>query len=431
MENLKNAFDFISGNQLLLAGLGLSGAGMITFWIKDVPRNIFRFLKREFITELTITNHNRVYYDFLKFLETEYKDKSFRHVKLSNGWSGDDDISLTIGYGVHFIRYKKHWLLIDLTKDAANQTVRDKESIRIAKFGRSKKLFNNLIKDLLKISDTDNDCLELYNYSDNYWCYKKKLIKRPLESIFIEHAKKEQLVSSLNEFISREDWYVDNGIPYQFGILLYGEPGTGKSSLIKALASHLNYPIYNLSPSSLSYASSAMASLPNKCLLVIEDIDSSSMTHSRTSVVHENPKNNKANSINKIEDAFGMASLSELLNSLDGLSASHGRILIATTNHIEKLDSALIRPGRIDIKIEIGFVTKEPFIDFIHKFFPDYILNVDELYIKPNITVASLQNMVLSNKSAKEIIDAVSISVIEMSSYSKENSANKDNSIAV
>ena len=94
---------------------------------------------------------------------------------------------------------------------------------------------------------------------------------------------------------------------------------------------------------------------------------------------------------------------SDLLNAIDGFFSSHGRILIASTNHIDKLDSALIRPGRIDLKIEIGYITSEILQEFLCNFYPTY--KNYEYKIKNNVTVAQLQGWMLEGLTADEIVE--------------------------
>ena len=402
MDFLNTIFETIQNNQLLAAGIGLSGAGIITFWIKDVPRSIYAFLKRELTTELTITSQNLAFHNVLKWIEKNYKNKNFRKLKLTNGrWGWNKSTTTSVGYGLHWIKYNKKFFLINLVKESSNQSEYDKETLTITKIGRSRKIFDDFIKEVETI-DLDVSKTKIYRMEDS-WVYIKDHKKRSLNSIFIEKNKKDILINNLSKFINSENWYINNGIPYQLGILLYGAPGTGKTSLIKAIAGYLNYPIYYLSPQKLSKIESAMSTLSDKCIVVIEDIDSNFLTHSRENKNGDTDENNFLKEISSV-------SLSEILNSLDGMFSAHGRILIATTNHIENLDAALIRPGRIDLKIEIGFVNNEILESFIKNFYKDSNLDfsiINNINIKPNISVAMLQNMVLQGNSEKEIIDFV------------------------
>lgn len=389
----------LQNNPLLATGLGLGGAGVLTFWIKDIPRAIYRFLKRELTTELVMTNQNTSYYNMLKWVEKNFGRKNFRKLKLTNGrWGHNNETTTSIGYGFHYLRYQKTILLINLVKESSNQSNYDKETLFITKFGRSRKMFDNLVKEI-EILEIDKSKTKVYKMEDN-WMYIKDQKKRSLESIFIEQNKKRLIINSLDKFARNEQWYLDNGIPYQLGILLYGAPGTGKTSLIKAISGYLGYPIYYLSPQKLSKIEVAMSLLPDNCVVVIEDIDSNFLTHSRSSSSSSTPED-------KADEEFMRIGLSEVLNSLDGMFSAHGRILIATTNHIENLDSALIRPGRIDVKVEIGYVNNEIIQSFINKFFPDNNIEFNGLNVRANVTVAMLQNMVLESKSAEEIIELI------------------------
>jgi chaperone BCS1 len=401
MEFIQKIIETIQNNQLLAAGIGLSGAGIITFWVKDVPRSIYAFLKRELTTELTITSQNIAFHNTLKWIEKKYKNKNFRKLKLTNGkWGWNENTTTSIGYGIHWIRYNKKFFLINLVKESANQSEYDKETLTMMKIGRSREIFDNFVKEIETL-DLDVSKTKIYKM-DDAWSYAKDQKKRNLNSIFIEKEKKDLLINNLSKFINNEQWYIDNGIPYQLGILLYGSPGTGKTSLIKAIAGYLNYPIYYLSPKKLGKIESAMSTLSDKCIVVIEDIDSNFLTHSRENKDGDTDENSLLKEMSSV-------SLSEILNSLDGMFSAHGRILVATTNHIENLDAALIRPGRIDLKIEIGYVNNEILKYFINNFFPHSTINFDNLSIKPNLTVATLQNFVLQGNNENEIVKFVTI----------------------
>ena len=428
----------VKSNPILMTAFGLSSAGIITFWLKDMPKLLYQFIKRKITTELTITNHNIIFFDFLKWIQLNFPNTNFRKLKITNGKWGSDDAVTSIGYGTHYIRFNKKMYVLNLAKDTGNQTDKDKETLTITTIGMNRKVFNEMIK-AVKSMDQDKFKTELYRYQD-HWMYVKHQAKRNLDSVYIEKEKKDMIISTLERFINKEEWYIKNGIPYQLGILLYGPPGTGKTSLIKAISSYLDYPIYYLSARNLYKMEHAISSLPEKCIMIIEDIDANSLTHSRDN--NENLKltppskeqlkakgidpsflNNfnsktaiiaaetidEAHEEAKKENKETSATLSDVLNSLDGMFSVHGRILIATTNHVEQLDSALIRPGRIDLKIEIGFVTPEVAKDFIKNFFPNSpLLNTTifhNLTVKDGISVAMLQNKILEGKDEYHIMD--------------------------
>lgn len=406
LNSIMHFIEMLKSNQLLMTLVGVSGAGMVSFWLKDVPKRIYGLLLREFTTELVITNHNVIFYEFMKWIQKNYSNRNFRKLKLSNGiWGSGGKLITSIGFGTHFIRYKGRYFLFTLNKEVANQTSSDKETLIVTTIGRSRKIFDSLIKDVESLKDKDSDVTSIYKYSGSNWSYIKDQTKRSLNSVFIEKEKKDKLIESLTKFINSEQWYVNNGIPYQMGILLYGPPGTGKTSLIKAIASHVDYPIYYLGAQKLSTIEGAVSELPDKCILVIEDIDANNLTHTRSKDITE-----KKSAESEMVEGVAAISLSEVLNSLDGLFSTHGRILIATTNHIENLDPALIRPGRIDLKVEIGYVNNEIAHYFVKNFFPETKIDSEDFYnynIKPKLTVAVLQNLILEGKSEDQVMDFI------------------------
>ncbi|XLR20948.1 hypothetical protein S83_048860, partial [Arachis hypogaea] len=146
----------------------------------------------------------------------------------------------------------------------------------------------------------------------------------------------------LNLFLRRKEYYKRVGKAWKRGYFLYGPPGTGKSSLIAATANYLRFDIYDLDLKEVQFNSDLRRLLigtGSKSILAIEDIDCSVQLHNR-------------------KDADGTddddkVTLSGLLNFIDGLWSSCGeeRIVICTTNHKERLDPALLRPGRMDLHI--------------------------------------------------------------------------------
>ncbi|KAL2372524.1 hypothetical protein RJ035_005237 [Blastomyces gilchristii] len=147
-------------------------------------------------------------------------------------------------------------------------------------------------------------------------------------------------------------WYARRRIPYQRGFLLYGPPGTGKSSFSLSVAGHFELDIYVLNLSSIdeSRLNSLFAQLPPHCVILLEDINAAGTSRTEVSETTENTGRGVAGSSQK-RKSQGNVSLSALLNALDGVSSQEGRLLIMTTNHIERLDDALIRPGRVDRKV--------------------------------------------------------------------------------
>ena len=168
------------------------------------------------------------------------------------------------------------------------------------------------------------------------WNKRSDLPPRTLDSVILKEGQSERLVADLERFLGSEDWYARTSQPWHRGILLHGIPGTGKTSVARALANHFDLPIYYLPLGDLTQDADLM-SLTNyikpKSILLLEDVD---VFHAAT----------------KRDDEEAGPTVAGMLNALDGIWTPHGLITIMTTNNREALDDALIRAGRVDVDEE-------------------------------------------------------------------------------
>ncbi|KAF2455617.1 BCS1 N terminal-domain-containing protein [Lineolata rhizophorae] len=203
---------------------------------------------------------------------------------------------------------------------------------------------------------------------------------RPLDTVVLDPCEKRKVMRDMNEFLhpSSPRWYATRGIPYRRGYLFHGAPGTGKTSLSFALAGIFGLDIYVISllePSlSESDLSNLFNNLPKRCIVLLEDIDTAGLRRDSKSDAKSNstpylapaetitPSNLaqalKAAGHPSSEEKKGI-SLSGLLNAIDGVATHEGRILVMTTNDPEKLDSALLRPGRVDMEVEFPLSSRK------------------------------------------------------------------------
>lgn len=175
------------------------------------------------------------------------------------------------------------------------------------------------------------------------------------ETLAMDPAMKKELMEDLDRFVSRRDYYRRVGKAWKRGYLLYGPPGTGKSSLIAAMANYLKFDIYELDLSSLRSNADLQELLPttkNRSILVIEDVDCGI-----------DLQNREKNSRSLFDQTPNQLTLSGILNFIDGLWSSCGdeRIIVFTTNYKDRLDPALLRPGRMDVHIHMSYCTQAGF----------------------------------------------------------------------
>jgi mitochondrial chaperone BCS1 len=258
-----------------------------------------------------------------------------------------------------------HWFwfrnrLVFFTREVKQGQWLLSESLYLKCFGWDTSILQAIIHEArIKYADRDKNKTVVYrgqlNNKSFRWIRTQTRPVRELSTIIMNQTVKEDFVKDVREYLLPETrcWYTKRGIPYRRGYLFHGPPGTGKTSLCIAAAGALGLKIYMLSLNTLTEdgLNELISSLPRRCILLLEDVDANSMTNVRTSKADTAPfQETQGNNLNN--GVFETLTLSGVLNAFDGVAASEGRVLILTSNHWENLDPALLRPGRIDKKIE-------------------------------------------------------------------------------
>lgn len=218
------------------------------------------------------------------------------------------------------------------------------------------------------------------------WSEQEFQTNRNFDNIFLED--KEDLLCKIDFFLNNKEWYDSKGIPYTLGIGLHGPPGTGKTSFIKALASKTKRDIIIL-PLKIVNSKRELNMLFyenryninnemnsktfDKKIIVFEDIDCiGDIVEERKTKKKKKKKvtDNQENMVVSIKDMVpDPLTLDDFLNLWDGVRETPGRIIIITSNHYDKLDKALIRPGRIDICYEFKNANRKVISDMYNSFF--------------------------------------------------------------
>lgn len=226
--------------------------------------------------------------------------------------------------------------------------------------------------------------------------------RRALDTVILDAVQKEMIIRDVEEYMdeSTSAFYGRHGIPYRRGYLFHGPPGVGKTTLSLALANRFNLDVYvltlldqNLNDSDLI---SLLNQLPGRSLLLLEDIDTAGLsnrkaksTSTKSSARRGMPpgmsagfmrggrgkQQKESNSFDSDdEDGNPLASkvsLSGLLNAIDGVAAPEGHILIMTSNQPQDLDDALVRAGRISVRVKFDNATRTQACEIFRRMYRD------------------------------------------------------------
>lgn len=354
----------------------LYGAAVLTYLVRFIP-TVWNFLYSQSITTLELNNAgwsgNEAH--FLAFMDWYLKSpyaKWSRYLSLDGKfhrrWDDDDNSEpltktyvIGAGYGTHFFFYKKRLFWFSKGTLQSSGSEKEKQNIIIKTLGRNQKPLIALVEDFaVKPKETD---ISIYNFKDE-WNEISRVNKRPLESVILRKDIKDALVNNLQYFYDNREWYVKRGLSYKQTYILHGLPGTGKSSTIKALASHFkkNICIIDITTMSNMMFEKAMASVPKNSIVLIEDFDSCRALHSR-----EDENDNT----NGMAELMEVLSLSKVLNVLDGVVSLDDTVVFLTTNHLDKIDQAMTRKGRVDYIYEIPYLEDAEVKEYITLMYPE------------------------------------------------------------
>ena len=276
---------------------------------------------------------------------------------------------------------------------------------------------------------TNNASSNPYSYRKTSWNHVVFDHPATFSTLAVDSKNKKEIMDDLDTFRKGKAYYAKIGKAWKRGYLLYGPPGTGKSTMVAAMANYMDYDIYDLELTTVKTNTDLRKLLidtTGKSIILIEDIDCSlELTGKRKKKKGGDSEEKKHLPPGEEKEEGSKVTLSGLLNFIDGLwSASTGeRLIVFTTNHIEKLDPALIRRGRMDKHIEMSYCSFEAFKVLANNYLgiESHCLfdSIQGLMEEVKITPADVAENLMP-KSANEDVETCLASLIQALTAAKE-----------
>ncbi len=394
-EKTKKEMDNIKSNDFFGAGIGLLAVTTTLALLRKSALLTASFAQKRLTTQLEITSKDQSYPWFLNWYSKQ-PQPLFTHtlslqthlIKHTNG-SIDTKFNLVPGTGKHWFKYMNIWIMMDRIRaekmvDLTN--AQPWETITLTTLARHKNVFNHILIEArtLELQKHTGKTVIFTSFGHEWRPFGSPRAQRLLSSVILNQGVSEAILTDVKQFLNNASWYANRGIPYRRGYLLYGVPGSGKSSFIQALAGELNYNICVLSLGEQTMTDDRLNHLlvhaPPRTLLLLEDVDAAFLKREA-----------------KTGYTTGVT-FSGLLNALDGVTSSEERIIFMTTNHISRLSTALIRPGRVDYRQLFTYASKDQMRRMFVRFYP----GKEELAQKfadrigdRNVSTAALQGLFL------------------------------------
>jgi chaperone BCS1 len=336
------------------AGLSATAViGSIAYHLRQVPGIILNALLRSFSVELTVDSRDAAFSWVDRWLSTQPCSGRTHTMTLRSSNLSDSELPsenqkwiISPGYGLHWFWWNHRLIVVTRHfEDAKGNSRQPIERFQFRAVSRSQKILRDIVSSAHDLVTQRN--LVAIRIWRGWWMAAAGKSPRSIETIILQPGQKERILSDLNWFSMAKDWYVERGIPYRRGYLFSGPPGTGKTSAVLAIASHLKRQVCVLNLGSVEDDDSlfsAIADAPPEAIILIEDIDCAVSAQGREKREGDEDK------------ARGGVTKAGLLNALDGITTPDGRIFIMTTNYPERLDAALIRPGRADVREEFEWL---------------------------------------------------------------------------
>jgi mitochondrial chaperone BCS1 len=403
-------------NEFASGGLLLMIIGGISVWLRTVPERVWEWIVRQTTMVITVKDDDAAF-SWVKewFLEQRFL-KRIRRVDLDTTVR-NERIAMIPAPGKHWFWYggRPFEAWFSRTENTHERSGRRVESLTFRTPGRNRVFLERFVEDVVRCHLKRQGVQSyLYIYDDG-WDYVESYSPRGLASVVLQAGEKEYLLEDVAQFRGSKGRYEQLGVPYHRGYLFYGPPGTGKTSLVSALAAHFGLSIYviNLAEFNDRSLMRAVNQVPANSVLLFEDMDCMRGSQSRDALDLGAGKSGMPSGTKENASAANVVTLSGLLNVLDGFHAPSGVMFVMTTNHVEKLDPALLRPGRIDYKLFLGKASDQQKVELYRRFFRDASEQEARDFIdasRSSETMAEFQGLLLALQQREDRLDEIATS---------------------
>lgn len=370
---------FAKESPVVASIVSVSAMGVATFFLRTVPKSLWSTFKQQISTSLTFDNSSdgsaeELFLNVMHWYDTSPWSRFGRTLRVYSGWlpsnsQGPDgsriwssQFRVGFGGGLQFGLWEGLPVTIRRTRLSTEASVSNRVlyEITITRLGRNRESLKRLLESFLPVRAPGHKAILRYSVKDQ-WKEVGRLRKRSLDSVVTKTSVKTTITNAIDQFLERESWYLERGIPYKLCIMLRGTPGCGKTSLIRALASHYGKALYLIQLNSMSDETlrNAFSTTGPDGFVVLEDFNISSLLARNdelkvaTSTQHKPTTDSRIETEHKEDATWCSVTLQGFLNVFDGLEDLHGKIIFLTTNVYDELDAAVVRKGRVDLSIEM------------------------------------------------------------------------------
>ncbi|POI30354.1 hypothetical protein CIB84_005895 [Bambusicola thoracicus] len=346
----------LKDNPYFGAGFGLVGVGTAMALARKGAQFGLVAFRRHYMITLEVPSKDKSYQWLLNWISHHAKRTQHLSVETSYLQHESGRVSTKFDFvpspGNHFIWYQRKWIRIERNRERQMidlNTGTAWESVTFTALGTNREIFFNILQEARELALQQQEGRTImYTAMGTEWRqFGFPRRRRPLSSVVLEKGVSERLVEDVKEFIDNPKWYIERG----------------KAPVRTALAGELQHSICLLSLSDRSLSDDRLNYLlsvaPQQSIILLEDVDAAFVSRD---LAAENPA---------MYQGMGRLTFSGLLNALDGVASTEARIVFMTTNYVDRLDPALVRPGRVDLKQYVGHCSRGQLARMFQRFYPE------------------------------------------------------------